>query len=388
MKIKKILTLGVVSVMAIASLTGCNTTASGEGATGKDSTVKIGASFALTGEVAQYGIAASNGAKLAIEEYNANGGVLDKQIEFLIEDNKGSQVDASNAFRKLVDSNKVVAFIGSDISSTTETIANLAAEKKIPMITPTGTKLGITSIGDNIFRTCYIDPTQGELLAQFAQEDLSAKTAAIMINNESDYSVGIAEAFKEVFKANGGTIATEVNYSEADKDFKPFLTNIKNANPDVVVIPDYYETIALIAAQAREIGITATLIGGDGWDGVTTQTANNPESIEGSYFINHYTPEDDSQIVQDFITHYTDKYKEAPNAFAALGYDTVKILIEAMKSAGTTESDQVVAAVQNTSIDGVTGHITFNEERNPIKSVAVIEIKQGENTLYKKLDPK
>ncbi|MGL6173304.1 MAG: ABC transporter substrate-binding protein [Cellulosilyticaceae bacterium] len=381
MKIKKIITMGIAVVMAMATLSGCSASANSD-------TIKIGASFALTGDLAQYGIAASNGAKLAIEEYNAAGGILDKQIELLLEDNKGSQVDASNAFRKLVDSNKVVAFIGSDISSTTETIANLAAEKGIPMITPTGTKLGITSIGSNIFRACYIDPTQGELLAQFASADLSSQKAAIMTNNESDYSVGIAEAFKEQFTASGGQIVSEVSYSGADTDFKPFLTNIKNANPDVIVIPDYYETIALIAAQAREIGITATLIGGDGWDGVTTQAANNPDSIEGSYFINHYTPEDESPMVQDFITNYTNKYKEAPNAFAALGYDTARILLEAMQAAGTTESAAVVAAMQATDLDCVTGHITFNEERNPVKSVAVIEIKAGQNTLFKKLDPK
>lgn len=381
MKIKKIITMGIAAVMAMASLSGCSASANND-------TIKIGASFALTGDLAQYGIAASNGAKLAIEEYNAAGGILDKQIDLLLEDNKGSQVDASNAFRKLVDSNKVVAFIGSDVSSTTETIANLAAEKGIPMITPTGTKLGITSIGGNIFRACYIDPTQGELLGQFASTDLAAQKAAIMINNESDYSVGIAEAFKEEFTGSGGEVVSEVSYSSADTDFKPFLTNIKNANPDVIVIPDYYETIALIAAQAREIGITATLIGGDGWDGVTTQAANNPESIEGSYFINHYTPEDESQMVQDFITNYTNKYKESPNAFAALGYDTARILLEAMQAAGTTESAAVVAAMQATDLDCVTGHITFNEERNPVKSVAVIEIKGGQNTLFKKLDPK
>lgn len=380
MKTRKLLAIALVAMMGTLSFVGC------QKADASSDTIKIGVSFDLTGEAAQYGIATSNGVKLAIDEYNANGGVLGKQIEFILEDNKASQVDATNAFKKLVDNNKVIGFIGSDISSTTETIANLAAEKNIPMITPTGTKLGITTIGPNIFRACYVDPAQGELLAKFATEDLKAQTAAIMINSEQDYSTGIAEAFEAAFTAAGGTVVEKVNYGKNDVDFKPILANIKNANADVVVIPDYYETIATLITQAREIGITSTCIGGDGWDGVTEKTVNNPEVVEGSYFVNHYTVEDDAVIVQDFISNYKATYDAEPNAFAALGYDAAKILIEAIKTCESTEADAITAAMQNTSLDCVTGHITFDENRNPVKSVSVIEIKEGQNTLYKKLD--
>lgn len=380
MKTRKLLAIALVAMMGTLSFVGC------QKADASSDTIKIGGSFDLTGEAAQYGIATSNGVKLAIDEYNANGGVLGKQIEFILEDNKASQVDATNAFKKLVDNNKVIGFIGSDISSTTETIANLAAEKNIPMITPTGTKLGITTIGPNIFRACYVDPAQGELLAKFATEDLKAQTAAIMINSEQDYSTGIADAFEAAFTAAGGTVVEKVNYGKNDVDFKPILANIKNANADVVVIPDYYETIATLITQAREIGITSTCIGGDGWDGVTEKTVNNPEVVEGSYFVNHYTVEDDAVIVQDFISNYKATYDAEPNAFAALGYDAAKILIEAIKTCESTEADAITAAMQNTSLDCVTGHITFDENRNPVKSVSVIEIKEGQNTLYKKLD--
>ena len=380
MKTRKLLAIALVAMMGTLSFVGW------QKADASSDTIKIGGSFDLTGEAAQYGIATSNGVKLAIDEYNANGGVLGKQIEFILEDNKASQVDATNAFKKLVDNNKVIGFIVSDISSTTETIANLAAEKNIPMITPTGTKLGITTIGPNIFRACYVDPAQGELLAKFATEDLKAQTAAVMINSEQDYSTGIAEAFEAAFTAAGGTVVEKVNYGKNDVDFKPILANIKNANADVVVIPDYYETIATITTQAREIGITSTFIGGDGWDGVTEKTVNNPEVVEGSYFVNHYTVEDDAVIVQDFISNYKATYDAEPNAFAALGYDAAKILIEAIKTCESTEADAITAAMQNTSLDCVTGHITFDENRNPVKSVSVIEIKEGQNTLYKKLD--
>ncbi|MGL4343961.1 MAG: ABC transporter substrate-binding protein [Cellulosilyticaceae bacterium] len=382
MKKTKLLALLAATTMTAMSLVGCN-----GGSTNSD-TIKIGGSFALTGEVAQYGIAASNGAQLAIEEYNAAGGVLEKQIEFILEDNKGNQVEAANTFRKLVDNNKVVAFLGSDVSSTTETIANIAKETGTPMITPTGTKGVITSIAPNVFRACYIDPTQGELLAQFSADDLQAKTAAIMVNSESDYSTGIAESFEKSFTAAGGSVALTVNYSKSDIDFKPILANVKNANVDVIVVPDYYQTIALITAQAKEIGIDATFIGGDGWDGVTTQTANNPEVVEGSYFINHYSPQDENPLIQNFLTSYKAKYNEEPNAFAALGYDAARIMIEAIKSADSTDAAAITEALKNTSLECVTGNVSFDENRNPVKSVAVIQIKDGQNTLYKKLDPK
>ena len=380
MKTRKLLAMSLALVVGSMSFVGC------EKAGASSNTIKIGGSFDLTGKAAQYGIAASNGVKLAIEEYNAAGGVLEKQIEFILEDNKANQQDATNAFKKLVESDKVVAFIGSDISATTETIAHLAAEKKIPMITPTGTKKDITTIGDNIFRACYIDPAQGELLAKFATEDLKVKKVAVLVNSESDYSIGIAEAFQELFEANGGEVVKVEKYGDSDVDFKPILTNIKNANPEVLVVPDYYEMIANIAQQAREIGITVPLIGGDGWDGVTEKTVNNPEVVEGSYFVNHYTVEDPAEIVQNFITNYKAKYNEEPNAFAALGYDAARIMIEAMKTAGSTDSAAVVTAMQNTSLECVTGDVTFDANRNPIKSVSVIRIENGQNKLYKKLE--
>ncbi|MGL4798122.1 MAG: ABC transporter substrate-binding protein [Cellulosilyticaceae bacterium] len=375
MKMKKMFAIGMAIAMGTMSLAGCSKTEESD-------TIKIGASFDLTAGAAQYGKAASNGAQLAIDEYNAQGGVLGKQIAMILEDNKSSQVDATNAFKKLVDKDKIVAFIGSDISSTTETIANIAEERKIPMITPTGTTKSITEVGEHIFRACFIDPDQGEILAQFAAGDLKAKTAAIMVNSESDYSTGIAEVFATTFEAAGGKVATTVNYGKNDVDFKPILANVKTANPDIIIIPDYYETIAIIATQAREIGITAPLLGGDGWDGVTDKVTDNPEVVEGSYFVNHYSPDDESAIVQDFIASYTAKYGAAPNAFAALGYDAARVMIEAIKTADSTDEAKIVEAMKNTDLSCVTGDLTFDEFRNPKKAACIITIKDGKNTFY------
>ncbi len=379
MKFKKLIALLATSVLV---LTGC-----GAAGGGNADTIKVGASFALTGDVAIYGKAANNGAKLAIKEYNENGGVLGKQVEYFVEDNKGDEIEATNAFQKLVDKENVVAFVGSDVSSTTEAIAKLAAEINMPMITPTGTKFEITSIGDNVFRACYVDPYQGRILADFAATELEGKTAAILMDNGGDYSKGIAKNFQETFEGHGGTITTVESYTDQDKDYKPLLLNIKGTNPDVILIADYYGPVSLIAQQIKETGIDATLVGPDGWDGVVGQIEHDPSVLEGDFFINHYSPDIDEPVVQSFIESYKAEYDEEPNSFAALGYDAAKILLNAMIEAGTTDFDAVVEKMQATNLDGATGNITFGPDRNPVKSVVIIEIKDGKNTTYKQMEP-
>lgn len=367
----------MIGVLFILSSSGC--TAS------KDSdTIKIGASFALTGNVSVYGIAARNGVELAIKEYEETGGKLDKKIEFIVEDNKGSEVDAANAFNKLVDREKIDVFIGSDISGTTLTIAELAAEKKIPMITPTATALPVTEKGDNVFRACYIDSFQGGMMGKFAATELQAKTATILYNFGSDYSEGIASTFEEVFQENGGTIVGKESYTNDDKDFKSILTNVKAQNPDVLFIPDYYEMVALIARQVHEVGIQSILLGVDGWDGVIDQTNDFPEAVEGAYFANHYATDDPKPEIQNFVNNYKEVYGEVPNALAALGYDAGKIILEALEKAGTTEPEAVINALKTTNVDYVTGHIEFDEKRNPIKSISVIKLEQVNGKLQQK----
>lgn len=380
MKIKKLVALATMSVLALTAITGCKSSGGGD-------TIKIGASFALTGDVAIYGKAANNGAKLAIKEYNANGGVLGKQIEYIVEDNKGDQIESTNAFQKLVDREKIVAFMGSDISSTTEAIAQLAAEINMPMITPTGTKFEITSAGSNVFRGCYVDPYQGRIIADFAATELGGKTAAILMDNGSDYSKGIAENFQATFEGHGGEIVNIESYTDQDKDYMPLLLNIKANNPDIILIADYYGPVSLMAQQIKETGIDAILVGPDGWDGVVEQIEHDPSVLEGAFFINHFAPDIDEPAVQSFIKSYEAEYNEVPNSFAALGYDSAKILIDAMVEAGTTDADDIIAKMQATNLNGATGNITFGPDRNPVKSVVIIEIKDGKNTTYKQMDP-
>lgn len=383
MKLKKLLAVGLLAVTAV---TGCSGGAQ-QAATNGAETIKIGASFALTGEIAAFGKAARNGVILAAQEYNGKGGVLGRQIELFVEDNKGDELEATNAFRKLMDKEKIVAFIGSDVSSTTEAIAQIAGEEKIPMMAPTATKLNITTLGENIFRACYVDPYQGKVIADFAAGDLNGKTAVVMMDNGDDYSIGIAEAFKESFESQGGEVLAMESYTDQDKDFKPLLLNIKAKDPDIILITDYYGTVSLIAQQIKEVGIEAILVGPDGWDGVAEQIKHDTSVLEGAFFINHYATDDPDPLVKSFVENYRKEFEEEPNALSVLAYDGAKVLLEAMIEAGTTDYEEVIAKMQASNLQGITGTITYGPDRNPVKSVTIIQIKDGQNTMYKKMDP-
>lgn len=384
-KMKKVLSLGLVLVLLTSVLIGCSGGGEEQQETIEEEptssdVIKIGATVPETGEVAVYGNAALNGYKLAIDEYNEKGGVLDKQVELIVYDNKSDANEAVNSYNKLVDSDKVDAIIGGVISGNTQAIAPLAARDGIPMITATGTAdEGITEEGDNIFRSCFTDSYQGEKIAKFAIEDLEAKTAAVLYNTGSDYSDGLAKTFEKTFVEDGGEVVATEGYTEQDKDFKSILTKLKGQDIDVLIIPDYYEKIALITKQAREVGIEATFLGGDGWDGVLGKI--DDEIIEGSFFTNHYATDDESEVVQSFIKNYEEAYGEKPNAFAALGYDATTTMLEAIEAAGSTDHQAVIDAIQNIELELVSGKTKFDEVGNPIKEVTIIKIEAGENKL-------
>lgn len=294
--------------------------------------------------------------------------------------------DAANAFNKLVDKDKIEVFLGSDISGTTDAIAPLAVEKKIPMLSPTATKLEITTAyGDGIFRACYTDPYQGGIMGTFAANSLNLKNVAILYNTESDYSKGLRAAFSEKFQAGGGQIVAEEGFASATEDFKALLTKIKDTNPEGLFIPDYYSKVGIIVKQAKEMGLDVTFLGGDGWDGVLDYAT--AEQLEGSYFANHYASNDPDENVQNFIKAYEEKYNKTPVSFDCLGYDGAKIMLEAIEKAGTTDYDAVIKALKETELTSVTGKIRFDENNNPIKSVSVIKIEDGQFKLYEKIDP-
>lgn len=343
----------------------------------ESSTIKVGGMGPLTGSAAMYGITVDKGAKLAFEEINTNGGVLGKKFEYISLDEKADPIEAVNAYNKLTDEG-VVAILGSVTSKPTLAVAELAAQDGIPMITPTGTQINITDAGPNIFRVCFTDPYQGSTLAKFSKDKLGAKTAAIMVNTSSDYSDGIANAFIKQAEKEGIKVVAKEGYSDGDKDFKAQLTKINSENPDILVVPEYYELSVLIATQAREIGMQSTFIGPDGWDGIIGALDSSSYSVvDNSYFTNHYSTEDSNEKVQSFLKKYREKYNEEPTAFSALAYDTVYVLKNAIDKAGTTDKAELTKAIKASDMDGVTGHLTFDENNNPIKAVTIIKVQDG-----------
>ena len=358
-------------VLAAALLTvplaGCGNTPGGSG-----DEIVIGGLAPLTGSVAQYGVAVDNAVKLAVDDINAKGGILGKTIKYISYDEKGDPTEATNAYTRLVDQDKIVALIGDVTSAPCEAVAQQAARDKLPMITPSGTSEAITTYGENVFRACFIDPYQGQLMASYASKKLNAKTAAILFDNGDPYSSGIADAFEAAAKALGMTITNKEGYASKSTDFNSQLTKIKAGNPDVLLLPVYYNDVVLIAKQAKDQGLTATLLGADGWDGVAAQLdAASADVVKNAYFCSQYSASSSDPALQNFLKTYKEKYNEEPNMFAVLGYDAMQIMAAAIEKAGTTNSAAVIKALRETTYQGLTGTTTFDDKRNPVREAII-----------------
>lgn len=341
----------------------------------------IGGLAPLTGPVSSYGIAASNGAKMAFEEINSNGGVLGKKIKFLLEDEKGDATEAVNAYNKLIEEG-AIAILGDITSKPTLAIAEIAKEDGTPVISPTATMLNITEGRESVFRVCFTDPYQAEILAKYAKENLKAKSVALLTNNSQDYSKGISEAFKKKSKELGMTVLIDEGYAEGDIDFKAQLTNIASKNADVLLIPDYYQSVALIASQAKEVGLKSILLGGDGWDGVIEQLDKSALNVvEGAIFANHYSYNDPNEKIKNFVEGFKKNFNSNPASFAALGYDGAYIIKEAIEKAGSTDKKEIVKALKEIEFDGVTGKLKFDSNNNPVKTVTITKIENGDYKL-------
>lgn len=347
--------------------------------------IEIGFFGALTGPEATFAISGRNGARLAIDEINRAGGVLGKKLDLLSEDDRNEASEAASAVSKLITRNHVVALIGENASSRTLAAAPIAQTYQVPMVSPTSTNVDVTKKGDYIFRVCFIDPSQGKALALFARQNLKAATASMLIDAKSDYSVGLADAFKAQFTAQGGRVLSEIKYAEGDSDFNAQLTSIRAEKPDVLFVPGYYTDAGLIARQARGLGITAILLGGDGWDSPKLAEIGGA-AVEGAYFSNHYSVDDPSPTVRSFVDAYRKAYGVLPDSIAATSYDAARVIVDAIRRAGSTEGKRVRDALASTrDFPGVTGTITMDADRNPTKLPVVLKVVNGRPTFAAKM---
>ena len=344
-----------------------------------ENTIKIGGIAPLSGAVAVYGVECTNGVNLAVEEINAAGGINGKKIVYIAEDDEGDPAKSVNAYKKLTTQDGIRLVIGSLTSGCTIALTSSAQAQGVVQIAPAATAEAVTDAGNYIFRTCFIDPFQGSIGGKFAAKNLNTKNAAILYDIGNDYSVGLTENFISEFTKNGGTIVAKESYSTGDKDFNAQLTKIKAAKPDVVYLPDYYGTVALIAKQLRNQGIDTPIIGADGWDGLTD---NAGEEVLNGFYSNHYAADSSDPAVQAFVKNFKAKYNKEPNAFAALGYDSMYLLKDAILKAGTADAKAVRDALEKIDADYVTGHIKFDAKHNPVKSAVMIElVKNAEGKL-------
>lgn len=379
--------LSLVLVLLLGLITsGCNNLIK------NDKEIILGANYEMTGALAAVAKQTVNGINLAIKQTNEQGGVLGKQIKLIIADNKSEPSESANAITKLIKNDNVKLVFGSVASSNVLATVQIAHDSKIPLITATATNPSVTMEQDQVrpyvFRTCFIDPFQGEVMANFAAKSLQAKNAVMYIDSSSDYSKGLAKIFAEKFIANGGIIIGEESFLQKDQDFKSTLTKIKAINPDVVFIPAYYEEVGKIIRQAREIGIKSQLIGTDGWDDPKLIEIAGLSAVEGTFFSNHYSPQDQDPKVVGFVKAYKAEYNQEPSALAVLGYDCALVVIDAIKRAGSDDPEKIRQALEETKkLQITTGLLSIDNNHNPIKSAVVVEIKNGQQIFKEKINP-
>jgi len=360
----------LLAVAVLLSTVACERKSGGAADTTGD--ILVGFYGSLTGDGASFGQSSREGAELAVDELNAAGGVLGRKLRLLVEDDQSKPEEASNAVTKLVTQDKVVAVIGEVASRRTLAAAPISQKYQVPMITPASTNEKVTEVGDYVFRVCFIDPFQGEVLAKFAYNDLKARKVAILRDQAQDYSVGLTDSVQRNFTKLGGQVIAPVSYSTGDADFKAALTRIRSEKPDVLFATGYYPEAAIITRQARELGMTMPILGGDGWVGDALQ--NGRDALKNTYISNHYSGDNPDPVVQNFVTSYKKRFNKDPDAIAALGYDAIKVLADSLTRAKSTEGPKLRDAIASADVPGVTGRLKMNAQRNVDKPAVVQEV--------------
>lgn len=358
----------------------------------KTDVIKIGVNAELTGPVSSFGVSSTNGMKLAVKQINAAGGINGKKLELVLADNKSEPSEAAVAFTKLVTQDKVVAVLGPLISSTSLACTKIAQEHKIPMLTPSATNPVVTfnngQVLDYVFRSCFIDDFMGSIMANFALESLNVKSAVILVDSSSDFSKGLAVVFEETFTANGGKILGKEAFLAKDTDFKATLTKIKALNPEVIFIPANYQEVGMIIKQARELEIDIPFVGVDAWDSPKLFEIAGNEALNNTYYPGHFSPDDTDPAVQKFVQEYKEEYGQVPDTQAVLGYDSVLVIADAIKRAGSDEPEKIKEALAITKdLQVVAGIITMDAKHNSVKGAAINENKDGKVTFKQRANP-
>jgi branched-chain amino acid transport system substrate-binding protein len=350
-------------------------------------TLKVGMFASLTGREASFGQTNRRGAAFAVEELNAAGGVFGQQLELLAEDTRSLQGEAATVVKKLLARDRVVAVISGTGSSAALEVAPLCQAAGVPLVAATATNPRVTDAGDYIFRACFIDPFQGTVLARFAGRTLHCRRVAVLVASGNAYSVGLAKYFRERFTADGGEIVAEQKYAEGDKDFRAQLTAVRALHPDALFASGNYLESALICKQARELGLTVPLFGGDTWDSPALVEIGGP-AVEGAYFSGHFSPDATDPAVRSFVARFTRRFGTAPDTGTSLGYDAVMLLADALRRAGTTDGARVRDALAATrDFAGVTGRITIDAQRNASKSAVIFTVKDGKFRFVESVAP-
>jgi branched-chain amino acid transport system substrate-binding protein len=356
------------------------------------SDILIGEYGSMTGPQATFGLSTHNGIIMAADEINAAGGINGRKIKIDSQDDQSKPEEAANVVTKLISQDNVVAVLGEVASSASIAAAPICQSNKVPMITPSSTNPRVTQMGDFIFRICFTDDYQGGYQAVFADQwcttNSKPKSVAIITDVKSDYSRGLATVFTAKFTSLGGKISGTQSYANGDSDFKSQLTAIKATNPSLLYVPGYYTDIGQIAIQAHDLGITVPLLGGDGWESPKLIEIGG-KALEGSFYTNHYFYGDSKPIVSNFVQKYKDRFGQTPDSLAALGYDAMKTLADAIKRAPKLDGPSLRDAIAQTKgLVGVTGTINIGPDRNAMgKALVIEEIKNGQLTLKATIDP-
>jgi branched-chain amino acid transport system substrate-binding protein len=360
---------------------GTPASAGGSGPAAGDA-ILIGEVGSLSGAEASFGISTRNGIELAINQANQSGGVKGKQIAVRVYDDQSKPEEAANAATRLISQDRVKLILGEVASTNSLAMAQKAQPAGVPMISPSSTNPKVTLVGNYIFRVCFIDPFQGFVMAKFTKENLKLTKVAVLKDNKSDYSLGLTEYFTRKFTEMGGKIVTVEAYSKGDTDFRSQLTAIKSQKPEAIYVPGYYNDVGIIARQARELGLKAPMLGGDGWRSDKLFELGG-RAIEGSYFSDHYSPDNPSPLVQKFIAEYKTVYGSVPDSLAGLGYDAARVAIAAMKRAPELTGPAIRDAIAQTKdFPGVAGTITLDENRNAVKPAVVLQVEPGSKLKY------